>query len=108
MTNFPDGVLLRPPVTFAATTSASPLERGRPLRPHASYFGFDPATATRYPDGTTIVRDADGFDVALHDASDPAPADGVSVVERDDEPDLVSFKSLDSDGWRIEIYWERS
>jgi hypothetical protein len=28
------------------------------------------------------------------------------VVERDDEPELVSFKCLDPDGWRIEVYWE--
>jgi hypothetical protein len=28
--------------------------------------------------------------------------DGVPVVERDDERDLVSFKCLDPDGWRVE------
>jgi hypothetical protein len=33
-------------------------------------------------------------------------ADGVPVVERDEEPDLVSFKCLDPDGWRVEVYWE--
>ena len=33
--------------------------------------------------------------------------DGVPVIERDDEPDLVSFKCLDPDGWRIEVYWEQ-
>jgi catechol 2,3-dioxygenase-like lactoylglutathione lyase family enzyme len=105
----------------------------RSLAFYAMYFGFDPATATRHPDGTTIVRNVDGFDLALHDDSGPAPhpgflhfgfgvadanqvhalrermeADGVSVVERDDEPGLVSFKCLDPDGWRIEIYWERA
>lgn len=83
---------------------------------YSTYFGFDPATATGYPDGTTIVRDADGFDLALHSVADPAPpvgflhfgfrvaepdqvhalrermeSDNVSIVERDDEPDLVSF-----------------
>jgi hypothetical protein len=30
----------------------------------------------------------------------------VPIVECDDEPDLVSFKCLDPDGWRIEVYWE--
>ena len=25
----------------------------------------------------------------------------------DEEPDLVSFKCLDPDGWRVEVYWER-
>ena len=33
-------------------------------------------------------------------------ADGVSIVERDDEPGLTSFKCLDPDGWRVEVYWE--
>jgi hypothetical protein len=32
--------------------------------------------------------------------------DGVAIVERDEEPGLVSFKCLDPDGWRIEVYWE--
>lgn len=103
------------------------------LRFHATYFGFDPATARSYPDGTVIVRNADRFDLALHPATDDTPgasflhfgftvsdakavralaarldADGVPVVERDDEPRLVSFKCLDPDGWRVEVYWESS
>lgn len=32
--------------------------------------------------------------------------DGVPIVERCDEPELVSFKCLDPDGWRVEAYWE--
>jgi len=28
------------------------------------------------------------------------------VIVRDDEPDLVSFKCLDPDGWRFEVYSE--
>jgi catechol 2,3-dioxygenase-like lactoylglutathione lyase family enzyme len=107
-------------------------DAGRSLQFYAAHFGFDPATATRYPDGTTIVRNATGFDLALHPWSGDAQvpdflhvgfrvdtpdevqvvreqleADGVQVVERDDEPDLVSFKCLDPDGWRVEVYWER-
>lgn len=103
----------------------------RSLRYYATYFGFDPATAQSYSDGTMIVRNADRFDLALHPATEAAaPAgflhfgfamadaesvralrdrmerDGVPVVERDDEPDLVSFKCLDPDGWRVEVYWE--
>ncbi len=35
-------------------------------------------------------------------------ADGVPVVEQDDEPGLVSFKCLDPDGWRVEVYREAS
>lgn len=106
---------------------------GRSLRFYATYFGFDPATATDHEDGTTIVRNAAGFDLALHPASGPAAAvdflhvgfrvatadevraartrlaaDGVTVLEVEEEPDLVSFKCLDPDGWRIEVYWEPS
>ena len=38
----------------------------RVLQFHSAYFGFDPATAQQYEDGTVIIRDADGFDLALH------------------------------------------
>ncbi len=98
---------------------------------YTKHFGFDPATAQRYPDGTVIVRNADWFDLALH----PVPqavvlpeflhfgfgvdeaeavreqlsrleADGVTIIETDDEPGYVSFKCADPDGHRIEIYWE--
>lgn len=113
---------------------------GLPVRDHerslafyATYFGFDPASARTYEDGTVIVRNADRFDLALHPSEGdlsappflhfgfvmPAPeavralesrlaADHVPIVEHDDEPDLVSFKCLDPDGWRIEVYWERA
>ena len=38
-------------------------EEARSLAFYATYLGFDPATARRYPDGTVIVRNADGFDL---------------------------------------------
>ena len=47
------------------------LEAGRSLGFYSTYFGFDPATAQRYPDGTVIIRNADGFDLALHAEQDP-------------------------------------
>ncbi|MFC0532452.1 VOC family protein [Phytohabitans kaempferiae] len=103
----------------------------RSLHFYAAYFGFDPATARRYPDGTVIVRDAAGFDLALHAVEAvgelpaflhfgfrlPRPddvralllrlkADGVEVVEEDDEPEYTAFKCLDPDGHRVEAYWE--
>jgi catechol 2,3-dioxygenase-like lactoylglutathione lyase family enzyme len=103
----------------------------RSLRFYATYFEFDPATAQSYPDGTVIIRNADRFDLALHPAPEPGEAPaflhfgfamstpaavdvlrarlesaGVPIIERDDEPELVSFKCLDPDGWRVEVYWE--
>jgi hypothetical protein len=33
-------------------------------------------------------------------------ADGVEVIEHDDDADAVSFKCVDPDGHRIEVYWE--
>lgn len=96
-----------------------------------TYFGFDPATARRFSDGTVIVRNEDGFDLALHPGEPPDPipdflhvgfglpgpqqvrdllakieAAGVPVVERYDEPEHVSFKCVDPDGWRVEVYWD--
>ncbi|GAA5187966.1 hypothetical protein GCM10023322_37510 [Rugosimonospora acidiphila] len=110
-------------------------DQERSLRFYATYFAFDRATASRYPDGTIIVRDRHGFDLALHEIAKhgPAPtsappflhfgfscespdrvrelhdrlaADGYRIVEYDDEPGMVSFKCLDPDGYRVEVYWE--
>jgi catechol 2,3-dioxygenase-like lactoylglutathione lyase family enzyme len=103
----------------------------RSQRFYSAYFGFDPATAQRYPDGTVIIRNADGFDLALHPAEHIEPpdaflhcgfkaarpadvrtlmdrleADGIPIVERDDEEGYTAFKCLDPDGHRIEVYWE--
>jgi catechol 2,3-dioxygenase-like lactoylglutathione lyase family enzyme len=109
---------------------------GLPVRDHersltfyATYFGFDPATAQTYDDGTVIVRNRDGFDLALHPTTDeismpeflhfgfhlgtPEEVRALRerlrdrVIEYDEEADLVSFKCLDPDGWRVEVYWER-
>ncbi len=33
-------------------------------------------------------------------------ADGVTIVERNDEGGNLAFKCLDPDGHRIEVYWE--
>jgi catechol 2,3-dioxygenase-like lactoylglutathione lyase family enzyme len=95
------------------------------------YFGFDPATAQDYSDGTIIVRDGHGFDLALHAVEvvgesppflhfgfrfgrpdevralrDRLEADGVRIVEADDEPAYTAVKCLDPDGHRVEAYWE--
>jgi catechol 2,3-dioxygenase-like lactoylglutathione lyase family enzyme len=96
---------------------------------YSAYFGFDQATVQKYPDGTVIIRNADGFDLALHPAEhiQPSPvflhsgfraaqpadvrvlmkrmeADGIPIVERHDEAAYTAFKCLDPDGspanWR--------
>jgi len=41
---------------------------------YEGHFAFDPRKARSYPDGTLILRDADGFALALH-PSEGAPAD---------------------------------
>jgi catechol 2,3-dioxygenase-like lactoylglutathione lyase family enzyme len=103
----------------------------RSRRFYESYFAFDPATAQAYSDGTVIVRNAQGFDLALHTVESVGSlppflhfgfrlpqadevrallgrlrADGVEILEHDEEPALVSFKASDPDGHRIEVYWE--
>jgi catechol 2,3-dioxygenase-like lactoylglutathione lyase family enzyme len=40
----------------------------RSRRFYERHFGFDPDQARSYPDGTLILRDADGFVLALHRA----------------------------------------
>ena len=95
------------------------------------YFGFDPATARRYDDGTVIIRNADGFDLALHAGQDVGPlpaflhfgfrlpdpqavrgtlarmqACGIDLTESYDEPSYVAFKVRDPDGHQVEVYWE--
>jgi catechol 2,3-dioxygenase-like lactoylglutathione lyase family enzyme len=103
----------------------------RSLRFYQTYFGFDPASARHYPDGTMIFRNADGFDLALHPGVVPdqlptflhfgfqlpgaaavlellarMEVDGVPILERWEEPGYAAFKCLDPDGWRVEVYWE--
>ena len=98
---------------------------------YATYLGFDPSTARRYPDGVVIVRDANGFALALGEDPEPerAPgfphfgfgmdspddvralrgrllADGFELVEDEDEETYVGFKCLDPDRRVIEVSWE--
>lgn len=98
---------------------------------YEKYFGFDPATARRYDDGTVILRGAGSFDLALHTGGvvgrlpsflhfgfrvgDPEEvrtlrarmrADGVDIVEEFEEQAYVGVKCLDPDGFTVETYWE--
>jgi catechol 2,3-dioxygenase-like lactoylglutathione lyase family enzyme len=105
-------------------------DQERSRRFYETYFGFDPRQARGYDDGTVILRDADGFALALHPGSG-APADeflhfgysctgpeqvralkstllaaGETLVEEEDVEGFASFKVLDPDGYRVEVYWE--
>jgi catechol 2,3-dioxygenase-like lactoylglutathione lyase family enzyme len=103
-------------------------ERSR--RFYATYFGFD-ARAERMDDGVLMLWNADGFQLALGpadpDAHLPAflhfgvrlesgdavrgraselAAQGVPALDACDEPDYVSRKFRDPDGYVVEIFWE--
>ncbi len=105
-------------------------DQARSRQFYEKYFGFDPSHARIYDDGTVILRDADGFALALHPGAG-APADeflhfgyacsepdqvrglrstllanGETLVEDEDTKDFVSIKVLDPDGYRVEIFWE--
>lgn len=40
-------------------------DQQRSIEYYAQYFGFDPSTVRRYPDGDIIVRDEEGFSLAF-------------------------------------------
>ena len=106
-------------------------DRERSIAFYARYFRFDPASARTYPDGVVIVRDPDGFALALgvdetaprrsgfphfgFDVDSPEEArglrarmigEGVELVEDEDTEAYVGFKCLDPDGHVVEVSWE--
>ena len=93
---------------------------------YEQYFGFE--AAYRAEDGTLLMRNGDGFSLALGrwDADAKLPsflhigfrarspedvrdwaerfrADGVEIVEEWDEPDYVSVKVRDPNGYVVEV-----
>ena len=106
-------------------------DQERSRRFYESYFGFGARPARRYDGGVLMLYDADGFSLALGrtDESIRVPGflhfgvqlpdpdavrafrdrlrrDGIPVVEEWDEPDYVSVKCLDPDGYVVEAAWE--
>jgi catechol 2,3-dioxygenase-like lactoylglutathione lyase family enzyme len=106
-------------------------DRERSRRFYATYFGFDARPARRYDDGVLMLYDAQGFALALGPTREPIArpawmhfgvsmpdrdavlsfrdrlaADGVEVIEQYDEPDYVSVKCRDPDGYIVEASWE--
>jgi catechol 2,3-dioxygenase-like lactoylglutathione lyase family enzyme len=103
-------------------------DQQRSIAFYATYFGFDPSSATRYRDGVVIIRNTDGFALALGQARSverPAGfphigfdagsrdeiqrlrhrlvADGIELVEEEDTESYVGFKCLDPDRHVIEV-----
>ena len=109
--------------------AVSDQERSR--RFYETYFGFDAKPSRWYDGGVLMLYNADGFSLALGPTSEaistpaflhfgiglPDPdavrafrdrlaADGVPIVEDWDEPEFVSVKCQDPDGYVVEAAWE--
>jgi catechol 2,3-dioxygenase-like lactoylglutathione lyase family enzyme len=109
--------------------AVSDQERSR--RFYETYFGFDARPARRYDDGVLMLYNRDGFSLALGQTDEPirlpgflhfgiglpTPGDvrafrerlaagGVPIVGAWDEPDYVSVKCRDPDGYVVEAAWE--
>jgi catechol 2,3-dioxygenase-like lactoylglutathione lyase family enzyme len=106
-------------------------DQERSRRFYEAYFGFGARPVRWYDGGVLMLYDADGFSLALGPADGPVRlpgflhfgvplpspeavrafrdrlvADGVPVVEQWDEPDYVSVKCRDPDGYVVEASWE--
>jgi catechol 2,3-dioxygenase-like lactoylglutathione lyase family enzyme len=106
-------------------------DQERSRRFYETYLGFGARPARRYDDGVLMLYDANGFALALGLAEeriarptwmhfgiglrdpetvralrDRLVADGVELVEEWDEPDYVSVKCRDPDGYIVEAAWE--
>jgi catechol 2,3-dioxygenase-like lactoylglutathione lyase family enzyme len=109
--------------------AVSDQERSR--RFYESYLGFDARPARRYDDDVLMLYNGDGFSLALGPTSesirlpaflhfgislgspdavrafrDRLSGDGVGIVGEWDEPEYVSVKFLDPDGYVVEAAWE--
>jgi catechol 2,3-dioxygenase-like lactoylglutathione lyase family enzyme len=98
---------------------------------YETYFGFDAEPARRYDGGVLMLYDADGFSLALGPTEEPIALpgflhfgvhlpspesvralrrrlaeDGVPIVEEWEEPEYVSVKCHDPDGYVVEAAWE--
>ena len=107
-------------------------DRESSRRFYATYLGFN-APPREYSGGVLMLYNSGGFALALGPSDGPvemprffhfgmgfstpedvrtfrdrAVADGVVIVEEWDEPDYVSVKCLDPDGYVVEVSWEPS
>jgi catechol 2,3-dioxygenase-like lactoylglutathione lyase family enzyme len=110
--------------------AVSDQERSR--RFYETYFEFDPATARLADDGVLLIEGPDGLLLALGKIGEPIrlpsflhfgfrgaespdevyafrrrlESDEVEIVEFCDDPDYVSVKCRDPDGYVVEFAWE--
>ena len=105
-------------------------DQARSIRFYEEYLGFVPEPEPR-EDGVVILHDASGFSLAIGQIDGPVvlpsflhfgrgadspddvrafrdrvEADGLEIVDWWDEPDYVSVKFRDPDGYVVEIGWE--
>jgi catechol 2,3-dioxygenase-like lactoylglutathione lyase family enzyme len=106
-------------------------DQERSRRFYETYLGFGARPARRYDEGVLMLYDAKGFALALGPSDEPIEPptwmhfgvalpdrdavlalrdrlaeDGVELVEEWDEPDYVSVKCRDPDGYIVEAAWE--
>ena len=106
-------------------------DQERSRRFYETYFGFGARPPRRYPDGVLMLYHDTGFALALGPSAesvtrpewmhfgvalpdrdsvlalrDRLVSDGVELVEVWDEPEYVSVKCRDPDGYIVEAAWE--
>jgi catechol 2,3-dioxygenase-like lactoylglutathione lyase family enzyme len=106
-------------------------DQERSRRFYETYFGFGAWPARRYDDGVLMLYNAAGFALALGRSEEPIArpswmhfgiglpnretvlalrdrlsAGGIELVEQSDEPEYVSVKCRDPDGYIVEAAWE--
>jgi catechol 2,3-dioxygenase-like lactoylglutathione lyase family enzyme len=102
-------------------------DQERSRRFYETYCGFGAQPPRRYDDDTLMLYSDSGFALALGrgdrgfvshfgvgladgDAvramAARLEADGIDIVERSEEPDYVSVKARDPDGYVVEFSWE--
>jgi catechol 2,3-dioxygenase-like lactoylglutathione lyase family enzyme len=105
-------------------------DQKRSMRFYEEWFGFAPEPEPR-EDGVHILHDATGFSLAIGQIDEPVTlppflhfgrgaaspdavrafrdrvqAEGLEIVDWWDEPDYVSVKFRDPDGYVIEVGWD--
>ena len=104
-------------------------DQERSRRFYETHFGFGARPARRYDDRVLMIYNAAGFALALGPGAAQVPewmhfgvalasrdavlahrarllSDGIELIEEFDEPDYVSVKCRDPDGYIVEAYWE--